>query len=344
MLTDLPPCHASPFLFTAKYLHTRYLICLWHIYNTLESSLDQLATHPVLATTYNPALLARAAKLEDDIRFFLGLNPGQDWKEHTEADLQQWPQETRDALDLYVDRLKSLAAGQRLHHHTSADSVQDWAYAPSQPAPELLLSHAYVRYMGDMSGGQDIRKSIAAAYSLPLDLPDGQRFYEFGEKGFDIKEIKQIKRDFRVGLDQAGQHLPEPLYRAQAFYSSIPSAMKLTPPARIAADDVLQEANHAFELNIRLFSSFASELPADFSYNPPASHSHATSATSSHAPAAGGQCPFKHLQFAGNVGHSAARHGLQQVASLPKALQSVLAAFIALLLALCAHQWRSTAA
>lgn len=207
-------------LTTAKTLHTRYLICLWHIYSTLEASLDQLATHPALATTYNPALLSRASKLEDDIRYFLDLNHDQDWKLHPQAQVSDWPKDTQAALQLYVGRLKDLACG-ALSPQSLSDQVHDWAYTPPPPTPELLLSHAYVRYMGDMSGGQDIRKSIAAAYSLPLDLPDGQRFYEFGEKGFDIREIKQIKREFRLGLDKAGEHLSEQVYR-QSFLSTPP--------------------------------------------------------------------------------------------------------------------------
>lgn len=193
---------------TAKELHTRYLICLYHVYSTLEAALDQQASHPALAAVYNPATLARASKLEDDIRYFLALQPGQDWKEHPQARISHWPREIQIALGDYVDRIQVLTAALP----NDQQDKQLWAYPPPSASIDLLLSHAYVRYMGDMSGGQEIRKSIAAAYSLPLDLPDGQRFYEFGPKGCDGKEIRQIKRDFREGLDRAGQELSPQAY------------------------------------------------------------------------------------------------------------------------------------
>jgi heme oxygenase (biliverdin-producing, ferredoxin) len=67
----------------------------------------------------------------------------------------------------------------------------------------LLLSHAYVRYLGDLSGGQIIRKRLVKAYDLP-GTGDGVRFYIFSDgngKQADPKEIKELKEWFRGGMD-----------------------------------------------------------------------------------------------------------------------------------------------
>lgn len=207
---------------TAKELHTRYLICLFYIYAAFERSLHHLETHPALATTYNPAILSRAPKLDQDIRYFLDTKPSEDWQDDAAAQMEAWPAETRLALKNYVARIEALAAAATAEHthdllpesvlppslsQLQTSSEASYTYPPPTPAPELLLAHSYVRYMGDMSGGQEIRKSIAAAYSLPLDSSDGQRFYDFGQKGNDVREIKQLKKDFRSGMDVAGAEL-----------------------------------------------------------------------------------------------------------------------------------------
>lgn len=70
----------------------------------------------------------------------------------------------------------------------------------------LLLSHAYVRYLGDLSGGQYIRRRVAKAYELP-DTGEGVRFYIFknsdgegsGEAG--KADMQRLKEWFRIGMD-----------------------------------------------------------------------------------------------------------------------------------------------
>jgi len=55
--------------------------------------------------------------------------------------------------------------------------------------PMLLIAHAYVRYMGDLSGGQMIKDMIRNALNLPDE--NGTRFYEF-DKIKDVIEFKRI--------------------------------------------------------------------------------------------------------------------------------------------------------
>ena len=86
--------------------------------------------------------------------------------------------------------------------------------------PELLVAHAYVRYLGDLSGGQMLLAIVANA--LQVD-GDGVRFYEFPEPG-----AAALAAQFRAGLKTI--HAEE---------------------ATVA--DIIREAIYAFELHVRLF-------------------------------------------------------------------------------------------
>ena len=77
----------------------------------------------------------------------------------------------------------------------------------SDPSP--LLAHAYVRYLGDLSGGQVIRRAIAKAYGVESADSAGTRFYEFGKLGEASKvagqgDMKKIKEWFREGMNEGG--------------------------------------------------------------------------------------------------------------------------------------------
>jgi heme oxygenase len=60
--------------------------------------------------------------------------------------------------------------------------------------PGLLLAHAYVRYLGDLSGGQMLGRIVARS----LDLPEGHgvSFYGFGAAA----QASVLARAFREGL------------------------------------------------------------------------------------------------------------------------------------------------
>jgi len=135
----------------------------------------------VLAPAYNPNVLARAASLASDISFLLQV-PESAWEEHPmhTALLSPVPQ----ALADYVGHVQRLA--------DAAD-------------PSPLLAHAYVRYLGDLSGGQVIRRRISKAYGLEAEEGSGVRFYEFNELGgskpANGDQLKKIKDWFRAGMN-----------------------------------------------------------------------------------------------------------------------------------------------
>ncbi|KAI0772157.1 heme oxygenase-like protein [Irpex lacteus] len=190
--------------------YVRFLMMLYHVYDNLERALEKYSTHPVLAPTYNPALFNRTASLSADISHFLQL-PETSWSSHPiHVTLTTSPPEPFAA---YTSRIQKLA--------------------DSNPA--ALLAHAYVRYLGDLSGGQFIKRRIIKAYGLEDD-GRGVAFYEFGKLGGEagvgtIGDMKKVKEWYRKGMNEG-----------------------------VGEDEdikalILEEANVAFELNTGLFTT-----------------------------------------------------------------------------------------
>ncbi|KAF9046533.1 hypothetical protein BJ165DRAFT_1170359 [Panaeolus papilionaceus] len=194
--------------------YIRYLMLLWHVYDAFEGALERHATHPTLETTYNPTLLARAPALSTDISYLLQVD---NWKSHSTH--KQLLASTPASLNDYVGRINELS--------NSTD-------------PSALLAHSYVRYLGDLSGGQSIRHTLAKAYDLDEASGLGLSFYAFKElrssKLASQGEMKRIKEWFREGMDAAGK----------------------TDEVKAA---VVDEAALAFELNSGLLTILDTEAP-----------------------------------------------------------------------------------
>ena len=152
-------------------------------HSAFERALEQHAAHPVLAPTHNPGLFARSANLAADISYLLEVSEAS-WQSHPLAAaiaLSPPP-----ALARYLARIQELA---------------------SSPDPSRLLAHAYVRYLGDLSGGQFIRRRVAKAYGLEDGA--GLSFYEFrplagttvAGEGANAGEMKRIKEWYREGMN-----------------------------------------------------------------------------------------------------------------------------------------------
>lgn len=153
--------------------------------SVLEEGLAANANDSVLSPAYNPGLLARARALSSDISFLLGTpNNDNSWEAHSihQALISSPP----PAFHAYVSRLTHLI----------------------EEEPRRLLAHSYVRYMGDLSGGQMMKRNIRKAYGLADK--QGTTFYEFGVMGSkgtsnqstaNMGEIKRIKEWFRSSID-----------------------------------------------------------------------------------------------------------------------------------------------
>ncbi|THH29474.1 hypothetical protein EUX98_g4719 [Antrodiella citrinella] len=161
--------------------YIRFLMMLYHIYDVFERALDENATHPVLQPTYNPLLLARAASLATDIATLLQ-TPQAQWQTHPiHVELMAAPPLP---FTQYLARLRLIVAA------GPADA-------------QRLLAHSYVRYLGDLSGGQFVKRVLAKVYGL--ENGDGLSFYEFRQLGGNgsatIGDMKKIKEWFREGMN-----------------------------------------------------------------------------------------------------------------------------------------------
>ena len=99
----------------------------------------------------------------------------------------------------------------------------------SAQSPELLVAHSYTRYLGDLSGGQ-ILKGIAQR-AMNLEEGVGTSFYEFDA----ISDEKAFKNTYRQALNEL-------------------------PIDQTTADEIVEEANDAFGLNMKLFKELEGNL------------------------------------------------------------------------------------
>ncbi len=176
-----------------KTSYRQLLANFYFVYTALEDELDALQTHPVLSQLYFPEL-KRQSSLIQDLTYYWGPH----WQDAISPSA---------ATQGYVDRIQEVA-------------IAD---------PILLVAHSYTRYLGDLSGGQLLKKIARRGMNLPPD--QGTAFYDF----IDIPTPKAFKATYRQALD----HLP-------------------LETSRI--DQVIDEANLAFKLNMGLFQELEGNL------------------------------------------------------------------------------------
>ena len=176
----------------------KLLANFYFVYSTLEAELSRHQTHPVVGLIYFPEL-NRQANLEEDLAFYYGEN----WREEIAPS---------EAGKVYVARLQEI----------------------SNTEPELLVAHAYVRYLGDLSGGQGLKSIVRSALELPSDK--GTRFYEF-DAFSSVGEIREFKGKYRDALN------------------SLPVDAELI-------DKIVAEANNAFALNRDVMHDLEPEVKA----------------------------------------------------------------------------------
>lgn len=222
--------------------------------SALELALSEHAAHDRLARIYNPSILARADLLGQDITHFLGLKPSEDWKSH--PSVSKLLSSPPSALTEYVERIRSLG-----RDDNSLPSFKGYTYPPPPAQSWLLLAHAYVRYLGDLNGGQTLKLRVAKAYDLDPVALDGLRFFEFDGRDGAIAtpaELSRLSGAFKKGMDATGEELtPSERGESTLFHTILTFALVNADIVHFSFTAAfLQEANHAFELNMRLFTSF----------------------------------------------------------------------------------------
>jgi heme oxygenase len=125
--------------------YARLVVQHHHVYAELESAAEAMRDHPVAGAFVDDRLSRRAA-IAEDLQFLLG--PG--WRGQAAAS---------PATEAYVTRMRRVC-----HTH-----------------PARFVAHHYTRYLGDLAGGQSVRRSLQGTFG---DGP-GIAFYRF--EGLDPK-------------------------------------------------------------------------------------------------------------------------------------------------------------
>lgn len=166
---------------------------LYFVYSAMEEEMERQKDHPIVSKIYFPELNRKAA-LEQDLFYYYGPN----WRDQVAPS---------PAAEEYIARIREV----------------------SNTAPELLVGHSYTRYLGDLSGGQILKKIAQTA----MNLADGEgtAFYEFKT----ISDEKAFKNKYR-------------------------QAMNDLPIDDATADRIVDEANDAFKMNMNMFKELEGSL------------------------------------------------------------------------------------
>jgi len=169
-----------------KTSYSRLVGNLYFVYKAMEEEFEVHKSDPVLSKLYYRELW-REKSLELDMLFYFGSN----WREEFKP---------TPACEKYLARIREISAND----------------------PVLLVAHAYTRYMGDLSGGQILKKIAKEAMGLQDDK--GTAFYEFA----DIRNHGEFKKRYRESLDTL-------------------------PVDAATAERIVDEANASFHQNMEMF-------------------------------------------------------------------------------------------
>ncbi|TSK87599.1 Heme oxygenase 2 [Bagarius yarrelli] len=163
-------------------------VALYFTYSAMEEEIERNKDHPQFASLYFPSELHRCEALARDLQYFYG----EDWQSQVSCS---------PATQHYVERIREIG----------------------HKDPVLLVAHAYTRYMGDLSGGQVLKKVAQRALKLP-STGEGVFFYHFD----NIHSNNEFKR----------------LYRSRINELELDASTK---------HRLVQEAVRAFQFNIEVF-------------------------------------------------------------------------------------------
>ncbi|MGF1490653.1 MAG: heme oxygenase (biliverdin-producing) [Prochloraceae cyanobacterium] len=165
----------------------------YFVYSAMEEEMERLKDHPTVRGIYFP-LLHRKESLEQDLYYYYGSN----WRNEIALSV---------AGRAYVERVREVAAN----------------------APELLVAHSYTRYLGDLSGGQILKK--IAQQAMNIADGEGTAFYDFQ----DIADEKAFKNKYRQSLNNLEIDID-------------------------TANRIVAEANYAFAMNMKMFQELNGNL------------------------------------------------------------------------------------
>ncbi|HEY9669269.1 MAG TPA: heme oxygenase (biliverdin-producing) [Coleofasciculaceae cyanobacterium] len=176
-----------------KTSYRKLVTSLYFVYSAMEEEMERHREHPVLSKIHFKEL-NRKKSLEQDLSYYYGSN----WREQITPS---------PAAQAYVQHIREVSASQ----------------------PELLVAHSYTRYLGDLSGGQILKK--IAQRAMNLSDKEGSAFYEFPE----ISDEKAFKDRYRSALNELAVD-------------------------EATADRIVDEANATFGMNMKLFQELEGNL------------------------------------------------------------------------------------
>nr|ARO91150.1 heme oxygenase [Flintiella sanguinaria] len=176
-----------------KKAYRQLIANLYFVYSAIEEEITNNYQHKMIAPIYFPEL-NRKISLEKDLKFYYG----DTWKNQIVAS---------PATQTYVQRIHTIGNNQ----------------------PELLIAHAYTRYLGDLSGGQILKR--IAQNAMNLSGEEGTAFYTFET----IKDEQSFKNEYRKALDSI-------------------------PVNELKIKEIVSEANVAFTLNMKIFQELNSSF------------------------------------------------------------------------------------
>ncbi|WP_008317660.1 heme oxygenase (biliverdin-producing) [Leptolyngbya sp. PCC 6406] len=171
---------------------------LYWVYRTLETAMEEYRDHPIVGPMVFPEI-QRTAKLQEDLQFYYG----EAWRDAIGPEITP-------AGQVYVTRLQQV----------------------TRENPALLVPHSYVRYLGDLSGGQGLKGIVRKALNPPPD--QGTGLHEF-----DLLPTPEAKQTFKER------------YRA---------ALNQLPVDEVLAEQMVLEAQRAFHLNCAVMASLDGEM------------------------------------------------------------------------------------
>lgn len=177
-------------------VYREFLLQLLHIYQALEACQQIHSRHDILGKIFFPSLF-RTEALRRDLNFYFGDDR---WKE----------MQPTTATESYVQRINTLS--------------NEWV--------DGLVAHHYTRYLGDLSGGQVLRRIVAKTFKLTSSK--GLAFYDFPQ----IDNLSEFKDKYRITLDSM-------------------------PVDKHLIERIVDEANLAFQLNRDVFDSMTDLSEAD---------------------------------------------------------------------------------
>lgn len=176
-----------------------YTAQLQRVYTALEKAVRTVAARDSRLTSLADPRLERHAAIAADLTAMTGVN----WR-------SELPEGA--ATRAYVAHLEELAA--------AGDAAR-------------LVAHHYVRYLGDMSGGQIIARKMHQAYGLGAEATT---FYDFSAVG----KIKPYRDGYRERLDRLD--LSDREYRAAVNEASLAFALNHAVFAELGERHLVQSA------------------------------------------------------------------------------------------------------